>query len=161
VAAGYCRVAQRRSSGIRVVELCEHVGASHGMPGQAHTAVISAASAVGALRPPDSSFNGIDPPTLDDDPCYGTRWMDGMRVWTLRAWPRNTRSRAGVHRLVRRRRETGSIAPRKQTKFRRRVLADQEAEVGRPDRGAARCDPRRVTGRAADRGGLEHPVGGD
>ena|SRR5438034_11212786 len=70
-------------------------------------------------------------------------------------------SRAWVHRLVQRRRETGSIAPRKQTKFRRRVLADQEAEVGRPDRAAARCDPRRVTRRAADLGGLEHPVGGD
>src|SRR2546428_6884121 len=35
-------------------------------------------------------------------------------------------SRAWVHRLVQRRRETGSIAPRKQTKFRSRVLAGQE-----------------------------------
>jgi transposase len=35
-------------------------------------------------------------------------------------------SRAWVHRLVQRRRETGSIAPRKQTRFRRRVLAGQE-----------------------------------
>jgi transposase len=34
-------------------------------------------------------------------------------------------SRAWVHRLVQRRRETGSIAPRKQTKFRARVLAGQ------------------------------------
>ena len=47
-------------------------------------------------------------------------------------------SRAWVHRLIQRRRETGSIAPRKQTKFRRRVLADQEARlaaliVARPD----------------------------
>ena len=35
-------------------------------------------------------------------------------------------SRAWVHRLAQRQRETGSIAPRKQTKFRARVLADQE-----------------------------------
>lgn len=35
-------------------------------------------------------------------------------------------SRAWVHRLAQRRRETGSIAPRKQTKFRARVLAGQE-----------------------------------
>jgi len=33
-------------------------------------------------------------------------------------------SRAWVHRLVQRRRETGSLAPRQQTKFRSRVLAD-------------------------------------
>ena len=47
-------------------------------------------------------------------------------------------SRAWVHRLIQRRRETGSIAPRKQTKFRRRALADQEARLAaliaaRPD----------------------------
>ena len=47
-------------------------------------------------------------------------------------------SRAWVHRLVQRRRETGSIAPRQQTKFRRRVLADQEPQLAaliaaRPD----------------------------
>ena len=35
-------------------------------------------------------------------------------------------SRAWVHRLVQRRRETGSIAPRKQTKSRSRVLAGCE-----------------------------------
>ena len=33
--------------------------------------------------------------------------------------------RAWVHRLVQRRRETGSLAPRQQTKFRSRVLAGQ------------------------------------
>jgi transposase len=38
-------------------------------------------------------------------------------------------SRAWVHRLVQRRRETGSIAPRKQTQFRRRVLAGQESRL--------------------------------
>jgi transposase len=47
-------------------------------------------------------------------------------------------SRAWVHRLVQRRRETGSIAPRKQTKFRSRVLAGQETRlaaliIARPD----------------------------
>jgi len=47
-------------------------------------------------------------------------------------------SRAWVHRLVQRRRETGSIAPRKQTKFRSRVLAGQEDRLAaliltRPD----------------------------
>jgi transposase len=35
-------------------------------------------------------------------------------------------SRAWVHRLVQRRRETGSIAPRKQTTFRHRVLSPQQ-----------------------------------
>ena len=35
-------------------------------------------------------------------------------------------SRAWVYRLAQRRRETGSIAPRKQTKFRRRSLTDDE-----------------------------------
>jgi transposase len=38
-------------------------------------------------------------------------------------------SRAWVHRLVQRRRETGSIAPRKQTKFRHRVLAGQDERL--------------------------------
>ena len=47
-------------------------------------------------------------------------------------------SRAWVHRLIQRRRETGTIAPRKATKFRSRVLAGQEARLAalitaRPD----------------------------
>lgn len=47
-------------------------------------------------------------------------------------------SRAWVHRLAQRRRETGSIAPRPQTKFRSRVLAGQEHRLAtliaaRPD----------------------------
>ena len=47
-------------------------------------------------------------------------------------------SRAWVHRLVQRRRETGSLIPRKQTKFRSRVLAGQEDRLAallaaRPD----------------------------
>jgi transposase len=48
-------------------------------------------------------------------------------------------SRAWVHRLIQRRRETGSLAPRKQTKFRRRTLTrDEETRLvalihARPD----------------------------
>ena len=47
-------------------------------------------------------------------------------------------SRAWVHRLAQRRRETGSLAPRPQTKFRSRALAGQEARLAflitvRPD----------------------------
>jgi transposase len=47
-------------------------------------------------------------------------------------------SRSWVHRLAQRRRETGSIAPKPQTKFRSRVLAGQEERLAalirlRPD----------------------------
>ena len=47
-------------------------------------------------------------------------------------------SRAWVHRLAQRKRETGSLTPRKQTTFRRRVLAGQEERLkatvnARPD----------------------------
>lgn len=38
-------------------------------------------------------------------------------------------SRAWVHRLAQRKRETGSIAPRPQTKFRTRVLAPHEERL--------------------------------
>lgn len=38
-------------------------------------------------------------------------------------------SRAWVHRLAQRQRETQSLAPRKQTKFRTRILAGQEARL--------------------------------
>ncbi len=48
-------------------------------------------------------------------------------------------SRAWVHRLIQRQRETGSLAPRQQTKFRSRVLAGQEQRLAalitaQPDR---------------------------
>ena len=62
-----------------------------------------------------------------------------LRERVVRAWDasgdadevaaRFSVSRAWVHRLVQRRRETGSIAPRKQAKFRSRVLAGQEARL--------------------------------
>lgn len=48
-------------------------------------------------------------------------------------------SRAWVHRLIQRRRETGSLEPRKQLKFRRRVLTAREEQrlvtllLARPD----------------------------
>ena len=38
-------------------------------------------------------------------------------------------SRAWVHRLAQRQRETHSLAPRKQTTFRKRILADDEARL--------------------------------
>jgi transposase len=38
-------------------------------------------------------------------------------------------SRAWVHRLIQRRRETGSLAPRKQSKYRSRVLAGKEQRL--------------------------------
>ena len=51
-------------------------------------------------------------------------WDAGMPAEDVAA--KYSVSRAWVHRLQQRRRETGSIAPRKQTKFRRRVLEGQE-----------------------------------
>jgi transposase len=38
-------------------------------------------------------------------------------------------SRAWVHRLIQRRRETGSLGPRRQTRFRSRALAGQEQRL--------------------------------
>jgi transposase len=63
-------------------------------------------------------------------------WDSGMDAESVAA--KYEVSRAWVHRLLQRRRETGSIAPRKQTKFRRRVLAGQETRLAaliaaRPD----------------------------
>ena len=71
-----------------------------------------------------------------------------LRSRVLRAWDSGQNadsvaakyevSRAWVYRLVQRRRETGSIRPRQQTKFRRRVLEGQEDRLAalitaRPD----------------------------
>ena len=62
-----------------------------------------------------------------------------LRERVARAWDRSGDaeevaatfgvSRAWVHRLIQRRRETGSIAPRKQTKFRARMLAGKEERL--------------------------------
>ena len=59
-------------------------------------------------------------------------------------------SRAWVHRLIQRRRETGSLAPRQQTKFRSRVLAGQEQRLAalitaQPDIRWLRCATRATT----------------
>ena len=54
-------------------------------------------------------------------------WDAGMNAESVAA--KYEVSRAWVHRLVQRRRETGSIAPRKQTQFRRRVLAGHETRL--------------------------------
>ena len=54
-------------------------------------------------------------------------WDGGMDAESVAA--KYEVSRAWVHRLVQRRRETGSIAPRKQTTFRRRVLAGHETRL--------------------------------
>ena len=51
-------------------------------------------------------------------------WDGGMDAESVAA--KYEVSRAWVHRLVQRRRETGSIAPRKQTRFRARVLSDRQ-----------------------------------
>jgi transposase len=48
-------------------------------------------------------------------------WDTGMDAESVAA--KYDVSRAWVHRLIQRRRETGSLAPRKQTKFRGRALA--------------------------------------
>ena len=63
-------------------------------------------------------------------------WDGGMDADSVAA--KYEVSRAWVHRLGQRRRETGSIAPRPQTKFRGRVLAGQETRLAalvtaRPD----------------------------
>jgi len=53
-------------------------------------------------------------------------WDSGLDVYSVAA--KYEVSRAWVHRLVQRRRETGSIEPRKQTKFRHRSLSPQQEE---------------------------------
>lgn len=64
-------------------------------------------------------------------------WDAGMKAEAVAAKYRVSRS--WVHRLAQRRRETGTIGPRPQTKFRARVLAAQEERLrglvtAQPDR---------------------------
>ena len=54
-------------------------------------------------------------------------WDTGMKAEVVAAKYRV--SRAWVHRLVQRRRETGEIEPRRQMKFRPRVLSGQEDQL--------------------------------
>ena len=71
-------------------------------------------------------------------------------------------SRAWVYRLLQRRRETGSLAPRAQTKFRRRTLTPAQEDrlvaliTARPD--ATLVELQR---RAAHGGGAEHDLARD
>lgn len=63
-------------------------------------------------------------------------WDAGLAADTIAA--KYEVSRAWVHRLIQRRRESGSLAPRKQMKFRDRALAGQEDRLSaliaaRPD----------------------------
>ena len=68
-------------------------------------------------------------------------------------------SRAWVHRLVQRRRETGSIEPRKQTKFRRRVVVPPEGgPIGPANYRATRCDVGGIAGGLADDGRADDAV---
>ena len=69
---------------------------------------------------------------------------------------------AWVYRLVQRRRETGSIAPRKQTKFRGRgAVGGRGRAVGGAHYGATGYHPGGAAARAADPRGAEHTVAGD
>src|SRR5437016_1143958 len=85
-------------------------------------------------------------------------WDTGMDAESVAA--KYDVSRAWVHRLIQRRRETGSLAPRQQTKFRGRVGRGGGASPGGADHRPARCDARRVTRGAAHVGGVEHAVAG-
>ena len=83
-------------------------------------------------------------------------WDAGLDADTIAA--KYEVSRAWVHRLIQRRRETGSLRPRKQTKFRRRGVGRSRSQAGRAHRGAAGCDARRDPRGAPDLGRLEHAV---
>ena len=57
-----------------------------------------------------------------------------------------------VNRVKQRKRETGEIAPRTQTKFRGRTLDPDQEQRLLPDYRSARRDPRRIAGGAPDDG---------
>jgi len=94
-----------------------------------------------------------------------------LRKRVLRAWDSGMKpeviattfdvSVAWAYRLVQRRRETGSIAPRQQTKFRGRALSSREEErlvaliTARPDATLAELQHR-----AADPRRVEYPLAG-
>src|SRR5258708_8540171 len=71
-------------------------------------------------------------------------WDAGMDAESVAA--KYEVSRAWVHRLVQRRRETGSIAPRKPTQFRRRGVARPQAKVVAPHPAPAPSTPPHVRG---------------
>jgi transposase len=84
-------------------------------------------------------------------------WDAGMKAEDVAAKYRV--SRAWVHRLVQRRRETDEIGPRRQTKFRARTLAPAEEErlgtlvIARPDRTLAELRDALPTSAASPRSG--------
>ena len=84
-------------------------------------------------------------------------WDAGMKAEEVAAKYRV--SRAWVHRLVQRRRETGEIGPRQQTKFRARTLQNGHAgPAARLGDGAARSDARGTARRRADGGQSHHDL---
>ena len=87
-------------------------------------------------------------------------WDSGMDVYSVAT--NNEVSRAWVHRLVQRRRETGSIEARKQTKFRHLgTVAAAGRAIGRADHGPAGCHVGGIAGGGAHHGGAEHAVADD
>ena len=103
-------------------------------------------------------------------PWPRTHWISGQRV--VRACDsgmpaaavaaRFDVSLAWVYRLVQRRRETGSIAPRTANEVSwPRLVERRGGPAGRADHGPARCDARRVAARPADARGAEHAVADD
>ena len=69
-------------------------------------------------------------------------WDAGMKADDVAAKYRV--SRAWVHRLVQRRRETGEIEPRRQTKFHDHTLRGARGSPPRLGRGATRSHARRA-----------------
>src|SRR5688500_12989497 len=74
--------------------------------------------------------------------------------------PEHDVSRAWVHRLIQRRRETESLTPRKQAEFRRRVVTAHEEER-LATLIAARPDATLTELRVANRGRAQHAVADD
>ena len=71
-------------------------------------------------------------------------------------------SRAWVHRLIQRRRETGSIAPRQTNEVSvARRWPGQEERLAALITARARCDVGGAAGRAADDRGAQHAVAGN
>ena len=83
-------------------------------------------------------------------------WDSGMDVYSVAT--KNKVSRAWVHRLVQRRRETGSIEARKQTSFGTGYVAAAGRAIGRADHGPAGCHVGGIAGGGAHHGGAEHAV---
>ena len=86
-------------------------------------------------------------------------WDAGMDAESVAA--KYEVSRAWVHRLVQRRRETGIDRAPEANEVSPPGVGRPGGAAGGADCGAARCHARRVPGGPADVGGVEHPLGGD